>query len=46
MDLDAFDQLVLRIKSDGRKYIVNVREDNWVVGDQSHDIWQSFLFGR
>ncbi|KAK9856094.1 hypothetical protein WJX84_006377 [Apatococcus fuscideae] len=45
-DLDAFDQLVVRIKSDGRKYIVNVREDNWVVGDQSHDIWQSFLFGR
>lgn len=46
LDLDDFDALVFRVKGDGRKYLANIRTENWVVGDESHDVWQAFLFAR
>ena len=46
LDLDGFDALVFRIRTDGRKYIANLRTDNWIVGGKSHDLWQAFLFAR
>ena len=46
MGLDEYDALVFRVMGDGRKYIANIRTDNWIVGGQSHDVWQAFLFAR
>ena len=37
---------MFRVLSDGRKYIANIRTDNWITGGQSHDVWQAFLFAR
>lgn len=31
---------------DGRKYIANLRCENWLVDDRSKDVWQAFLFAR
>jgi Complex I intermediate-associated protein 30 (CIA30) len=46
VNLDDYDALVYRVFGDGRKYIVNLRTENWVVGESSKDIWQAFLFAR
>jgi NADH dehydrogenase [ubiquinone] 1 alpha subcomplex assembly factor 1 len=46
LDLEDFESLVFRVKGDGRKYLANIRTENWLVGDASHDIWQAFLFAR
>ncbi|KAK9834154.1 hypothetical protein WJX81_003453 [Elliptochloris bilobata] len=44
LDLEERDVLVLRVRGDGRKYLVSLRTDNWVAGVTSHDVWQAFLF--
>lgn len=44
--LDEYDSLVFRVLGDGRKYIANIRTDNWITGGTSHDVWQAFLFAR
>ena len=36
--------IVLRVRGDGRKYIVSIRTDNWVISGTNHDVWQAFLF--
>ena len=46
LDTDGFEALAFRIKGDGRKYIASLRTDNWIVGSNSHDVWQAFLFAR
>lgn len=46
IDIEDFDSLVFRLRSDGRKYIASVRCDSWIVDDKSHDVWQAFLFAR
>lgn len=46
LDIDEYDHLVFRVKGDGRKYIANMRTENWLVGGPSHDVWQAFLFAR
>jgi len=46
IDLDDFHSLVFRVKGDGRKYLANIRTDNWVVGESAEDVWQAFLFAR
>ena len=46
IDLDDFHSLVFRVKGDGRKYLANIRTDNWVVGESTEDVWQAFLFAR
>lgn len=46
LDLEEFDTLVFTVRGDGRKYIANIRTENWVVGDMSQDVWQAFLFAR
>lgn len=38
--------MVFRVHGDGRKYIANLRTENWLVGGRSHDVWQAFLFAR
>ena len=43
IDLDPYTALRYRVKSDGRKYIVSLRTDNWVTGGKE-DLWQAFLF--
>ena len=32
IDLDEFTALRYRVRSDGRKYIVSLRTDNWITG--------------
>ena len=44
--LDEYDALVFRIFGDGRKYIANIRTDNWIIGTKSDDVWQAFVFAR
>ncbi|KAL4518110.1 hypothetical protein Ndes2526B_g01456 [Nannochloris sp. 'desiccata'] len=46
LDLDDFHSLVFRVKGDGRKYLANIRTDNWIVGESTDDVWQAFLFAR
>ena len=46
LDLDEYDHMVFRVHGDGRKYIANLRTENWLVGGRSHDVWQAFLFAR
>ena len=46
MDLEEYDHIVFRVYGDGRKYIANMRTENWLVGGPSHDVWQAFLFAR
>lgn len=46
IDLDDFHSLVFRVRGDGRKYLANIRTDNWVVGENVEDVWQAFLFAR
>lgn len=46
LDLDDFHSLVFRVRGDGRKYLANIRTDNWVVGQSTEDVWQAFLFAR
>lgn len=46
LDLDDYDTLVFRVCGDGRKYIANIRTENWVVGESAYDVWQAFLFSR
>ncbi|EIE21937.1 NADH:ubiquinone oxidoreductase complex I intermediate-associated protein 30 [Coccomyxa subellipsoidea C-169] len=47
MDVEGYDALAFRMRSDGRKYIANLRTANWIVGEEnSHDVWQAFLLGR
>lgn len=46
LDIDEYDHLVFRVHGDGRKYIANLRTENWLVGGRSHDVWQAFLFAR
>lgn len=43
LDLDAFTALRYRVLSDGRKYVVSIRTENWITG-QKEDLWQAFLF--
>ena len=43
LDLDAFTALRVAGKSDGRKYVVSLRTDNWITGGKE-DLWQAFLF--
>jgi len=43
MDLEEFTALRFRVRSDGRKYIVSLRTDNFVTGNRE-DLWQAFLF--
>lgn len=44
--LDEYDALVFRVLGDGRKYIANIRTDNWITGGESHDVWQALLYAR
>ena len=46
LDIDDYDHVVFRVQGDGRKYIANLRTENWLVGGPSHDVWQAFLFAR
>lgn len=46
LDIDEYDHLVFRVHGDGRKYIANMRTENWLVGGPSHDVWQAVLFAR
>ncbi len=46
LDLEDFDTLVFRVWGDGRKYLANLRTENWIVGERSQDVWQAFLFAR
>lgn len=46
LDIDEYDHVVFRVHGDGRKYIANLRTENWLVGGRSHDVWQAFLFAR
>lgn len=46
LDLDDYHSLVFRVRGDGRKYLANLRTDNWVVGETGQDVWQAFLFAR
>ncbi len=46
IDLSDHDSLVFRVRGDGRKYIANIRTENWIVSGKSADIWQAFLFAR
>lgn len=46
LDIDEYDHMVFRVHGDGRKYIANLRTENWLVGGRSHDVWQAFLFAR
>ena len=46
LDIDEYDHVVFRVQGDGRKYIANLRTENWLVGGRSHDVWQAFLFAR
>jgi NADH dehydrogenase [ubiquinone] 1 alpha subcomplex assembly factor 1 len=46
LDLDDYHSLVFRVRGDGRKYLANIRTDNWVVGETGQDVWQAFLFAR
>lgn len=43
IDLEPFTALRYRVKSDGRKYVVSIRTDNWVTG-MKEDLWQAYLF--
>eukprot|EP00951_Prasinocladus_malaysianus_P039560 scaffold444737_cov47-Prasinocladus_malaysianus.AAC.2 len=45
-DLEGFESLTYRVRGDGRKYIANLRTDNWLLGEQSDDAWQAFLHTR
>lgn len=47
MDVEGYDALAFCVRGDGRKYIANLRTANWIVGeDNSHDVWQAFVFAR
>ena len=46
LDTEGFDALGFRVRGDGRMYIASLRTDNWIVGSNSHDVWQAFLFAR
>ena len=46
LDLDDFHSLIFKVRGDGRKYLANIRTDNWVVGETTDDVWQAFLFAR
>ena len=46
LDIEEYDHVVFRVHGDGRKYIANLRTENWLVGGPSHDVWQAFLFAR
>eukprot|EP00208_Stichococcus_sp_RCC1054_P007445 CAMPEP_0206149248 /NCGR_PEP_ID=MMETSP1473-20131121/37681_1 /ASSEMBLY_ACC=CAM_ASM_001109 /TAXON_ID=1461547 /ORGANISM="Stichococcus sp, Strain RCC1054" /LENGTH=205 /DNA_ID=CAMNT_0053546703 /DNA_START=438 /DNA_END=1052 /DNA_ORIENTATION=- len=46
LDLENYDTLAYRVRGDGRRYIASLRTENWVVGDESQDVWQAFLFAR
>lgn len=41
--LDEYNAFIYRVHGDGRKYIANLRTDNWITGGQSHDVWQAAL---
>ncbi|UPR03647.1 complex I intermediate-associated protein 30 [Chloropicon primus] len=43
-DLEPFAGLVLRVRGDGRKYIVSLRTENWIVpGAASDDNYQGYI---
>eukprot|EP00884_Botryococcus_braunii_P023156 jgi/Botrbrau1/9524/Bobra.0211s0015.1 len=46
LDIGESNMLSFRMKSDGRKYLVTLRTENWLVGSASQDVWHAFLFGR
>lgn len=46
LNLEDFDTLAYRVRGDGRKYIVSLRTENWLVDSMSQDVWQAFLFAR
>lgn len=44
LDLEPFQALVLRVRGDGRKYIVSLRTENWIVpGSVSDDVYQGYI---
>ena len=46
IDLEDFDNLVLRVKGDGRKYIASMRTEDWIMSERDDDVWQAFIFAR
>ena len=46
IDLEDFDNLVLRVKGDGRRYLASMRTDDWIAGERDDDVWQAFIFAR
>ena len=43
LDLQPFDALALRVFGDGKTYIVSLRTDSWIVGDENRDLFQAFM---
>ena len=46
INLEDFDNLVLRVKGDGRRYLASVRTDDWIAAPRDDDVWQAFIFAR
>ncbi|KAK8919114.1 putative complex I intermediate-associated protein 30 [Platanthera zijinensis] len=45
IDLDAYDTITMKLRSDGRPYISTIYTDNWVTspGKQEDNTWQAFI---
>lgn len=43
IDLDGYHSLLFRVKGDGRAYLANLRTENFLLGEDSDDVWQALL---